>query len=95
MVDILTEEAALATIFNPKNRNRKVWTATILLDRMGINRSPVPSYRSWSKTNRLKARRILDSLYRKGRLVRATEPDTRNRYIAGREIAYRRLEDAK
>jgi len=93
MIDALSEETALATIRNPKNRRRRVWTATILLNRMGINRGPV-SYEKWSKANRLKARTILDALWKKGLIVRAVSPDTRNKYLAPHEIAYKRVEDA-
>ena len=93
MAEVLTEETALAAILDPKNCRQKVWTATILLDRMGINRSPVP-YAKWSKANRLKAKRILDSLWRRGQIVRVPRPDTRNSYLAGSEIAYRRVQDA-
>jgi len=89
----LTPASALETINDKQNSRRKIWTATILLDRMGIARSPIP-YGKWSKQKRLRAKRVLQELWLAGKLVRKPRPDTRNRYLAGSEKAYLRPEDA-
>lgn len=93
MTEILSEETVLNMLFDPKNKKRKVWTPTVVLDRMGINRSPVP-YDKWSKANRLKAKMILQALWQRGIIVRDVKKDTRNSYLAGAELAYRRPQDA-
>ena len=89
----ITDEAALATIFDKGNKRRKIWTPTILLDRMGISRSPVP-YSNYDKQSLRKAKKVLHELWLQRKLLRKTKPDTRNRHLAGAEIAYVRPSDA-
>jgi len=89
----LTHESALETIFDERNKRRKIWTPTILIDRMGISRSPVP-YSNYDTPARRRAKKVLHELWLQGKLLRKTEPDTRNSYLAGSEIAYVRPADA-
>lgn len=89
----ITPEAALETIFDRRNRRRKIWTATILIDRMGISRSPVP-YSNYDTQARRQAKKVLHELWLQRKLLRKTRPDTRNAYLAGAETAYVRPADA-
>jgi len=89
----ITHETALATIFDRRNKRRKIWTPTILLDRMGISRSPVP-YGNYDTPARRHAKIVLHELWLQRKLLRKIRPDTRNRYLAGSEIAYIRPDDA-
>ena len=89
----VTNESALETIFAARNNQRKIWTPTILLDRMGLSRSPIP-YSNYDTQSRRQAKRVLHELWLQGNLLRKTKPDTRNRYLAGSEIAYVRPADA-
>ena len=89
----ITHEAVLETIFDERNKRRKIWTPTILLDRMGISRSPIP-YSNYDKQSLRKAKKVLHELWLQRKLLRKTKPDTRNRYLAGSEVAYVRPGDA-
>jgi hypothetical protein len=92
MID-LTQDSALETIFDKRNQRRKIWTPTILIDRMGIARSPV-TYGNYDKRALNRAKKILHELWLDRQLIRKVELDTRNRYLAGSEIAYIRPADA-
>ncbi len=95
----LTHDTALETIFDECNKRRIIWTPTILINRMGISRSPIP-YRKYDTHNnydtqaRRQAKQILHELWLQGNLLRKTRPDTRNSYLAGAEFAYFRPADA-
>jgi hypothetical protein len=80
----LTTSAAIETIWSRKNRRRTIWTASILLDRIGIARHPGTPVASHKQ-----AAHILRELWRAGKLVR--------RVVLNRvhllEAAYMRPED--
>jgi len=88
----LSPETALEVIREEANARRVVWTATVLLDRSGLARSPVP-YSNWKKSARRRAEALLKDLWLSRHLVRRLKPDTRNSYLAGSEIAYARPGD--
>ena len=54
----VTNESALETIFAARSNQRKIWTPTILLDRMGLSRSPIP-YSNYDTQSRRQAKRVL------------------------------------
>ena len=92
MTDI-THEAVLETIFDKRNKRRKIWTPTILVDRMGIARAPI-RLSDYDKQPQRHAKKVLHELWLQGKLLRKVRPDTRNSYRAGSEIAYFRPADA-
>lgn len=89
----ITQDSVLEAIFDQRNQRRKVWTPTILLDRMGISRSPI-HYSTYDTQSRLQIKKILHELWLQRKLLRKTELDTRNMYLAGSEVAYVRPADA-
>jgi predicted Zn-ribbon and HTH transcriptional regulator len=80
-----TATAAIETIWARKNRRRTIWTATILLERIGIARhSNTPA--AFHK----QAARILRELWRTGKLVRRVALNREGHLL---EAAYMRPED--
>lgn len=89
----VTLDAALTCIFDRRNKRRKIWTPTILINRMGISRPPT-HYSNYDRQAKQHAKRVLHELWLQHKLLRKIEPDTRNRYLGGSEVAYVRPEDA-
>jgi hypothetical protein len=68
----LTSETILAVIRNPKNRRRKLWTASVVLDRMGVYRRFEPQT-NYQAGDRIRVKRLLEELCEAGllRVVKA------------------------
>lgn len=87
----LTRDTVLQELQKSRNKKRKIWTASIILDRFGIYRWG-EKYENYSRNDRLKANRILKELWVDGILVKKVKPDTRS--LFGKEDAYIRSEEA-
>jgi hypothetical protein len=81
----LTTTAVIETIWSRRNRRRTIWTATILLERIGIIRHPGTPAASHKQ-----AASILRDLWRAGKLVRRVVLNREDHLL---EAAYMRPED--
>lgn len=85
--EIITPETVLSVIRNPKNRSRKLWTASVVLDRMGVYRR-FEKQSNYSKKDRIKVTKILAQLCEEGILTVLKEQHTLHSSTWTSEIAY-------
>jgi hypothetical protein len=83
----ITSEAIMAVIRDPKNRKRKLWTASVVLDRMGIYRrfEVLTHYR---KKNRIRVKKLLAELCQAGHLRVVKKSHTLHSATWTAEVAY-------
>jgi hypothetical protein len=83
----ITGEQILAVIMNPKNRTRKLWTASVVLDRLGTYRRFEPQTH-YKKNDRVRVKRLLEELCQAGLLRVVKERHTLHSATATPEVAY-------
>ncbi len=84
---LITHELVLETIKDPKNKTRKLWTASVVLDRLGIYRK-FESGANYNKQDRRRVKKLLEELYQAGHLVIVKEQHTLHSATANAEVAY-------
>ena len=77
----------MAVIRDPKNRRRRLWTASVVLDRMGVYRR-FEAYSNYRKNNRLRVKRLLAELCEEGLLRVVKERHTLHSTTCTAEVAY-------
>ena len=83
----ITREQILAVIRDPKNRKRKLWTASVVLDRMGAYRR-FEDQRNYRKNDRIRVNRLLAKLCQEGLLKVVKEHHTLHSATWTPEVAY-------
>ena len=77
----------MAVIRDPKNRRRKLWTASVVLDRMGVYRR-FEEQSHYRRNDRLRVKRLLAELCEEG-LLRVVKPHhTLHSATGTAEVAY-------
>jgi hypothetical protein len=87
----ITCEQILAVIRDPKNRKRKLWTASVVLDRMGVYRR-FEDQRNYRKSDRIRVKKLLIELCEAGALRVVKERHTLHSATGTGEVAYGSLE---
>jgi len=77
----------MAVISNPKNRGRKLWTASVVLDRMGVYRR-FEAQANYRKNDRLRVKKLLAALCNDGLLQVVKERHTLHSATSTAEVAY-------
>jgi len=83
----ITKDAILEVMRDPKNSGRRLWTASVVLDRMGIYRR-VENQARYIKRDRLRVRNLLREIYEEGLLVVVKERHTLHSATWTPEVAY-------
>ena len=83
----ITKEAILLVMRNSRHRSRRLWTASVIIDRMGLYRR-FSNHTGYSKRARLRVRRLLRELHREGVLVVVKERHTLHSATWTPEVAY-------
>ena len=83
----ITREQIMAVIRDPKNRRRKLWTASVVLDRMGVYRR-FENLSHYNKNDRIRVKRLLAELCEEGLLRVVKECHTLHSTTNTPEVAY-------
>ena len=83
----VSKEQIMAVIRDPKNRRRKLWTASVVLDRMGVYRR-FEAYSNDRKKDRIRVKRLLAELCEEGLLQVVKERHTIHSATWTAEVAY-------
>ena len=83
----ITPEQILAVIKDPKNSKRKLWTASVVLDRMGVYRR-FEDQRNYRKNERIRVKELLAELCDAGLLQVVKERHTLHSATWTPEVAY-------
>ena len=83
----ITREQIMAVISDPKNRRRKLWTASVVLDRMGVYRR-FEDQSNYRKNDRLRVKKLLAELCEAGLLRVVKERHTLHSATWTAEVAY-------
>ena len=90
----ITREQIMAVITDPKNRRRKLWTASVVLDRMGIYRR-FEDQDNYQRNDRIRVKRLLADLCEAGLLRVVKERHTLHSATWTAEVAYGLPEEGK
>ena len=83
----ITSEQIMAVISSPKNRKRKLWTASVILDRMGIYRR-FENQAHYRKNDRIRVKKLMAALCEAGLLRVVKERHTLHSATWTGEVAY-------
>lgn len=83
----ITCEQIMAVIRDPKNRKRKLWTASVVLDRMGVYRR-FEDQGNYRKSDRIRVQKLLNELCEAGELQVVKECHTLHSATGTGEVAY-------
>ena len=85
--DPITREQIMAVINDPKNNRRKLWTASVVLDRMGVYRR-FEDQTNYRKNDRLRVKKLLAELCDDGLLRIEKAEHTLHSATGTAEVAY-------
>jgi hypothetical protein len=83
----VTKEQIMAVVSDPKNRRRGLWTASVVVDRMGVYRR-FEAYSNYRKIDRLRVKRLLAELCEERLLRVVKERHTLHSATWTAEVAY-------
>ena len=83
----ITREQIMAVITDPRNRRRKLWTASVVLDRMGVYRR-FEDQRNYRRADRLRVNKLLADLCEAGLLRVVKQRHTLHSATWTAEVAY-------
>lgn len=83
----ITREQIMAVIAAPKNSRRKLWTASVVLDRMGVYLR-FGNQANYRKNDRLRVKKLLEELFDDGLLRVVKEEHTLHSTTGTAEVAY-------
>jgi len=83
----ITSQAILNVMRDPRNHSRTLWTASVVLDRMGVYRR-FEDPRNYSNRDRLRVKKLLEDLHRSGDVVIVKERHTLHSATSTPEVAY-------
>lgn len=83
----ITRDDILAVIRDPKNRRRKLWTASVVLDRLGVYRR-FEDQANYNKNDRLRVKQLLEDLCDDGLLTIVKPRHTLHSATFTAEVAY-------
>ena len=84
--DQITADMVLVLMNDQKHKRHKLWTPSLVIERLGISRYP-----NFNKGQLKKSSYVLDQLWRQNKIIKKTRLDSR---YTLREVAYMRQEDA-
>lgn len=83
----ITKSAILAVMHEGGRRTGRLWTASVVLDRLGVCRRFSPHAR-YSRRARLRVRKLLSELHAEGALIIVKEGHTLQSATGTTEVAY-------
>ena len=83
----ITKDAIISAMQDPRNRRRKLWTASVVLDRLGAYRQCEPQM-NYSKRDRLRVKKLLREMHEEGLIVVVKERHTLHSATWTAEVAY-------
>ena len=82
----ITVDTVFALMGEPRHQRHKLWTPSLVLERLGISRYP-----AFTNADLKRSRRVLEQLWSHGKICKKTRLDHR---FTLKEVAFTRLEDA-
>ncbi len=83
---LITAERVFALMNEPARKRQKLWTPSLVIERLGISRYP-----TFAKDHLKRARKVLELLWKEEEIIKKTRSESR---FTLREIAFMRIADA-